>query len=333
MSKLYVDRRGVSLNYDSEAIAFSENQERIGTVPIAPLERVILRGDVTIQASVLGHLGAAGVGVLILSGRKGEPTLLLPRFHRDARRRVRQILASENAEFRFQMALHFVAAKALGQRLLLEELLQRRPDARYALSAAIRQMVSALDSLESVKAIDGLRGKEGAVARAHFAGLAAVLPPSLGFSGRNRRPPKDPVNAALSLGYTLVYAEAAQLALECGLDPYVGFLHDLSFGRESLAADLLEPVRPEVDRFVLELFAARTLREEDFSVGEAGCIMGKSARVRFYAAYDEAEHRFRKSLTGHVDMLCESLAQFERGEALDGAQNDALPHELPPLPH
>ncbi|WP_295451644.1 CRISPR-associated endonuclease Cas1, partial [uncultured Thiodictyon sp.] len=76
MTSLYVDRRGVTLKADGEALVFYENDERRGTVPLAPLSRVFLRGDVTLSASLLGKLGERGIGVVVLSGRKGEPTML-----------------------------------------------------------------------------------------------------------------------------------------------------------------------------------------------------------------------------------------------------------------
>ena len=79
MSTLFVDRRGVELEFESGAIVFRENGERIGTVPVAPLSRVFLRGDVRLPASLLGKLGEAGVGVVVLSGRQGKPSLLLAR--------------------------------------------------------------------------------------------------------------------------------------------------------------------------------------------------------------------------------------------------------------
>jgi CRISPR/Cas system-associated endonuclease Cas1 len=90
MTSLYVDRRGVTLKADGEALVFYENGERIGTVPLAPLSRVFLRGDVTLSSALLGKLGERGIGVVVLSGRKAVPTMLLGRPHNDAARRVAQ---------------------------------------------------------------------------------------------------------------------------------------------------------------------------------------------------------------------------------------------------
>ncbi|MFN3612565.1 CRISPR-associated endonuclease Cas1, partial [Tepidimonas sp.] len=90
MSTLYVDRKGVSLRLDGGTLVFEEGGTRVSTVPLAPLERIVLRGDVTLSAAVLGRLGQSGVGVLVLSGRKGEPALFMQRPHYDARRRIQQ---------------------------------------------------------------------------------------------------------------------------------------------------------------------------------------------------------------------------------------------------
>ncbi|MBP7413344.1 MAG: CRISPR-associated endonuclease Cas1, partial [Giesbergeria sp.] len=90
MASLYVDRRDVHLQHDAGAIAFYENGQRSATVPLAPITRVILRGKVTLEAGLLGHLGEHGIGLLFLTGRQGRPSLLLGRAHNDATRRVAQ---------------------------------------------------------------------------------------------------------------------------------------------------------------------------------------------------------------------------------------------------
>jgi len=131
-----------------------------------------------------------------------------------------------------------------------------------------------------------LMGIEGAAARAYFAGMAAILPDTLGFTGRNRRPPKDPVNACLSLSYTLLHAEAALAAQGAGLDPLLGGLHRPAFGRESLASDLIEPLRPLADAWLLEQLRLRTLRPEDFEHTGQGCRLRKAGRERFYQSFE-----------------------------------------------
>ena len=142
-----------------------------------------------------------------------------------------------------------------------------------------------------------LRGIEGRAASVYFTALSLYLPPVLRFQGRNRRPPRDPFNAVLSLTYTLIHSEAVLAAYGAGLDPYIGFYHALDFGRESLACDLIEPLRPLIDNWCLGLFRQNILREESFSTTQEGCFLGKAGRVQFYKSYESAVGNWRKMLT------------------------------------
>lgn len=303
MSSLYVDRRGISIALESGALVFRENGERVGTVPLAPLSRVFLRGDVQLSASVLGKLGEAGIGVVVLSGRQGRPALLLARPHNDAARRLGQWTASRDDAFCLRVAGQLVSRKLARQAELLESYRQKRLDLRYELTRPLRTLQGILATLEKHQDISHLRGAEGAAAHAYFEGMAALVPASLHFHGRNRRPPRDPLNALLSLTYTLLHAEACIALYGAGFDPYVGFFHALDFGRESLASDLIEPVRPLADRFALNLFEHKTLRPEDFTTTESGCLLGKAGRAHFYAAYEQASETLRKSLEEEVEQL------------------------------
>ena len=306
MTSLYVDRRGVTLKADGEALVFYEGGERVGTVPLAPLSRVFLRGDVTLSSSLLGKLGERGIGVVVLSGRKAEPTMLLGRPHNDAARRVAQYRDSRDAEFCLRFARTVVAAKLRSQSAFLAERRDEEPRSRYLLTLCLRRLEAAIAAVDQQSSIASLRGLEGAGAAAYFEGYADLLPERLKFSVRNRCPPKDPVNAALSLGYTLLHAEAVLALYSSGFDPFIGFYHALDFGRESLACDVVEPLRVEVDRHLLGLFRAETLRAEDFSKLDGGCWLGKAGRARFYAEWEPLAERLRKR-------LAESIADLSQG--------------------
>lgn len=143
-------------------------------------------------------------------------------------------------------------------------------------------------SLKQVQSMDELRGKEGAAASAYFSGYTRVFAPALGFTGRNRRPPKDPVNAVLSLTYTLLSADASRALMAAGFDPMLGFYHRPAYGRHSLAVDMLELYRARADRFVWHLFQSAQLRPEHFTGGDTrACLLGKSGREHFYQSYDQ----------------------------------------------
>lgn len=319
MTSLYVDRRGVELEVDGEALVFRENGSRTGTVPIAPLSRVFLRGDVRLQSSVLGKLGERGIGVIVLSGRKAEPTMLLARPHNDAARRVAQYRLSQDTAFCLEFSRTLVFDKVTAQRTHAARLREHEFGYRYELTLVLRKLDEMLPRIMQMPSIASLRGIEGAASAAHFKGLAAIAPPRLAFSQRNRRPPRDPLNAVLSLGYTLLHTEAVLALYGAGLDPFIGFYHQLDFGRESLACDLVEPLRVEVDNFALQLFRKEILRPEYFSTTASGCLMGKSARPGFYEAWEGFAEGLRKMLS---DRAAHVIGKVMTGAQTTVTEND-----------
>lgn len=309
MSSLYIDRRGVELEADGEALVFRENGERIGTVPLAPLSRVYLRGDVRLQSSLLGKLGERGIGVIVLSGRKAEPTMLMARPHNDASKRIAQYRLSLDEAFCLAFARGIVERKLVAQHDFLAARREHDLEHRYELTLALRKLDAMLPQVQGKASVVSLRGVEGAGAAAYFEGLAAIAPPRLNFHQRNRRPPRDPLNALLSLGYTMLHSEAVLALYGAGLDPFIGFYHQLDFGRESLACDVVEPLRTEVDQFALELFRKDTLRVEDFSSTESGCLLGKNGRAKFYEAWELLAEKLRKQLSEQVGGIAAHLTQ------------------------
>ncbi|MFN3854217.1 MAG: CRISPR-associated endonuclease Cas1 [Phreatobacter sp.] len=321
MTSLYVDRRGVEMRLDAGAIAFFENGERVGTVPSGPLERVYLRGDVALTSGLLGRLGQLNIGVVVLSGRRAEPTLFLPRSHNDARIRVAQTAAHLDPQATLKLARWLVRAKIESQLRLIDDWHAARPAARAGLIGPREALKTMRGHVARKPDLDALRGLEGAAAAQHFKAMAAILPPSVGFSGRNRRPPRDPVNAVLSLCYTLLMAEAALAAHGHGLDPAIGFLHRLDVGRPSLACDLAEPLRPVMDRHAVRLFNEQTLRARDFSTEPDGaCLLMKAGRERFYETIEEPLTDARRRLNAMLQALRDMLET--------GADAETLPDQL-----
>lgn len=309
MTSLYVDRKNVELIVDGDALVFYENDERCGTVPLNPLSRVFLRGDIKLTASLLGKLGEHDIGVIILSGRRGLPSLMLGRPHNDASRRVAQYKLSLDQTFCLAFSKAIVTSKISGNLAFVEERKDADPMHRYPLTQCAKQLRRSLDSVDGQTNIASLRGVEGAAAAQYFSALAEILPASLKFSGRNRRPPMDPVNAVLSLTYTLLHSEAVLALHGSGLDPFIGFYHSLSFGRESLASDVMEALRPDADRFALSLFRKEDLRPDDFSMTSSGCLMKKAGRSRFYMAYETQAERFRRDLSVAVNDIVQVVKE------------------------
>lgn len=318
MTSLYVDRRGVALRADGEALVFHENGERVGTVPLAPLSRVFLRGDVTLSSSLLGKLGERGIGVVVLSGRKAEPTLLLGRPHNDAARRIAQYRLAQDGGWCLTFSRAVVEAKLRAQAEFLDERREAEAQSRYLLTTCLRRIEACRAEIDAAAGIPRLRGLEGAAAAAYFEGLGDLLPDRLKFTGRNRRPPRDPFNAVISLGYTLLHAEGVLALYGAGLDPFIGFFHALDFGRESLACDVIEPLRVRVDRHCLRLFRDETLRPDDFSHSDSGCLLGKAGRSRFYAAWEGLAEVLRRELAESIHDIGEAVAAYAPAAMEDG---------------
>lgn len=334
MSSLYVDRRDVHLQHDAGAIAFYEKGHRSATVPLAPITRVILRGKVTLEARLMGHLGGRGIGVLFMSGRQGKHSLLLGRSHNDITRRVQQTRLSLDPRFCLRYARQLVRDKLEAQCQWLSVQRDLHPQHRYPLTQALQQLRQQQSKIATVGNLDSLRGMEGAAAVSYFAGLRALVAQSWGFNERNRRPPRDPFNVLLSLTYTLAMAEMAMALHTAGYDPCIGYYHQISLGRESLACDLLEPLRPLADQLCLRLIKQETLIPAHFSTSPAGCTMGKAGRTRYYAGYEHNAHELRRAISAQVRALASLVSPDlpEPSTELAPWEDDdsALPWAQPP---
>jgi CRISPR-associated protein Cas1 len=309
MATLYLDRRNLELRLDGAALAVYQGGVRKGAVPLNLLERVIIRADTKLTSGVLGSLAAAGAVTVILSGRKGEKVAMVSgRLHSDASVRVAQYAKSLDGEWRSAWAGRFVAAKILRQCRLLRRWEQARPEHRSTVRAALQTLQQVRLKVRDRAVYAGeLRGLEGAAQAAYLRVYTELFPSALQFNGRNRRPPRDPVNACLSLAYVLAHTEAVRCCWAAGLDPYVGFYHTLTFGRESLACDLLEPVRPRVDAWVWTMFRSRELRPEHFRTDQGRCLLGKAGRGRFYRGFEALSPKLSGSLRASSRLLVRSL--------------------------
>jgi CRISPR-associated protein Cas1 len=307
MSSLYLDRKNLGLKLDGQALALYEDGEKKGTVPLHLLDRVVLRGNVQLESRVLGALSERNIGLLILSGRNTEATAMLNNCaHGETTRRLGQYRTSMDIAQRTRLARWLVLVKVRGQQRLLRDALAARADLRYPLTGALQTMSGISGQLREDSfsvSLASLRGYEGAAAAAFFGAYTQLFADSLNFTGRKKRPPPDPVNACLSLGYTLLHYDAVRACHIVGLDTMLGFYHDLSFGRDSLACDLMEPLRPLMDRWVWRLFQERQLRVENFSNAQGRCQMNKTGRQCFYAYYESQAGPARRLLRRYAYAL------------------------------
>ncbi|MDQ7012136.1 MAG: CRISPR-associated endonuclease Cas1, partial [Mariprofundaceae bacterium] len=170
-------------------------------------------------------------------------------------------------------------------RHMRETLRRRAADTRAALNA----MNIALRETEGADSRKRLNGIEGNASKCYFQALRELVPEDYGFHGRVRRPPTDPFNALLSLGYTHLYAHIDTLLRAESLLPEKGFYHQPRSGHAALASDLMEPFRHIVERCALSMVQRGRLGVDDFSMqGEKGCRMTAAGRRVYLASLSAA---------------------------------------------
>ncbi len=314
MATLYIDQTNMEIKSDGAALKLYHQGACQRSLPIKLMERLVIQGDVTLNARTLTAIMENGASVVFLSKRSSRRVAtVLGGYHRDARIRLAQYDLLNNKHHVISHATALIKAKIRGQIRFLTLMLGRRPALRKPLHNALTIMYARLDSLGATSTLQGIRGVEGAASAAFFKAYIRLFPQSLGFHGRNRRPPKDPVNATLSLTYTLLHHEAVIACHGAGLDPYVGYLHQPSHGRESLACDLLEPLRPLAEAWVLSQFQERVVRPDHFNKDKGACLMSKSGRARFYPAYERFAHGQRRRLRRITQLLVRGIRHSTRG--------------------
>ncbi len=284
---LVIDRKESVVRYQGGCLRIERPEMAAETVPVRLLEHVVVYGNPLVEAGVWRALAEANVPttLLALRGKEQAATIGAGLAVQLPFRRMQHRCANERA-LQLAMARYFVQQKLLGYALPLQRLQTAFAAQASAVERFRQQQQQALVRLPTVTTLDQLMGLEGQAAQAWFALLADSLPEQWRFKGRNRQPPRDPVNALLSLGYTLMGSEIRQGVVQAGLDPSLGFLHQDYPGRESMVLDVLEIFRASVDDFVLDCLATRDFDDTAFYYRETdGCRLSKSARPIFFAAW------------------------------------------------
>lgn len=255
-------------------------------VPLIKVSQVIVSGDVTLTTPALHTLLELGIEVCFLSMYGHFRGRLSPPIAKNAFLRREQYQAHIDKERALKAAQACVAGKLENMRTMLLRSNRTLQDSEIAeATVAIRNMIGQVPRALTVGSLLGIEGNGSA---SYFGVFGKLLRGSLTFTRRRRRPPTDPVNSMLSLGYTLLTQQISAAIQVVGLDPYVGFLHQPRYGRPSLALDLMEEFRPIiVDSVVLNIVNHKILTEHDFRE-ELGVVHLKpDARKKFYAKFEE----------------------------------------------
>ncbi|MEJ5225926.1 MAG: CRISPR-associated endonuclease Cas1, partial [Anaerolineales bacterium] len=258
------------------------------SVPLSQVEQVVIFGNVGLTTPAMNAFLTQNTEVVFLSQRGEYRGRLIGQATPHVPVRRAQYRAIEKPAFALEMAKHFVRAKIQHQKaFLLRNTRQERP---AAVDEAVTRLQAALEELEHKTTLESTRGLEGASTAAYFGGLRAFFTQEWGFDGRNRRPPRDPVNVLLSFGYTLLTQSVTAAVETAGLDPYAGFLHEYVYNRPALALDLMEEFRPVIDGLVLWACRSGLLTPGgDFFPGDAErpVILDEDGTRRFLQAYEQ----------------------------------------------
>jgi CRISPR-associated protein Cas1 len=287
MANLYLIEQGSVLRKTGDRLIVEKDDAELLEVECFKIDTVFLFGNVHVTTPALTELLEHGIELALLTqgGRlKGQ---LTPPKAKNVLLRMAQYQQSQEPAVAMGLARAFVSGKIRNSLALLTRQHRNYPERGF--TPYREELDRLLNSVATAEPLDSLRGFEGTAARNYFAGFALACRTELAFEGRRRRPPTDPINALLSFGYTLVGAELTSLLDAMGFDPYIGFYHQLDYGRPSLALDLLEEFRvPAVDRLVLNLANLRTLQASDFVVDEesGGLRLDRKSIGKFFRAYD-----------------------------------------------
>jgi len=264
MPTIYVRDPDTTLATDSSHFTLRSKGRKIGRIPPTMIERLILEPGVEVTRNALDRLGALGIPVTFLGPEGNVRARLVPPWRADPKPRLGQSRAFFDPALSLVLAKRWVDAKLANSVTVIRRYLANHSSS--TLSAAWKEIQHMRAKAAVAPELASLLGHEGAAARVYFSCFGEMLrAPWATFSGRNRRPPKDPVNAVLSYSYGLISHQLHACSEVVGLDPYVGFLHGGDYNRPALALDLMEPFRPVLgDRLALRLINLGTLREEHF---------------------------------------------------------------------
>ncbi len=276
---LYVFTEDAYVALDGENAVVRQDKRELGRVPLHTLEGITCFSYPGASPKLMGACAERGVALSFFDPHGRFLARSVGAQQGNVLLRKTQYSWSESCEKSLPLSKNFIIGKIYNGRWVLERALRDhglRIDAD-AVGRASGKLKSSLTRIKNCSSIESVRGIEGEAAATYFEVFDQLVlrnTETFAFRGRVRRPPTDPVNAMLSLFYTILASDCAAALEGVGLDPYVGFLHCDRPGRKSLALDLMEELRPVVvDRFVLTSINNRIVGPEHFERRETGEVL------------------------------------------------------------
>ena len=287
---LYLNTQGVRLGKSGAVLQVKDKEKLLQEVRIGEICQVNLMGNVQITTQAVQSLCEAEVPVCYFSMGGWFYGITLGLNTKNVFLRRNQFRLAEQEYFARTIARRLVAGKIRNQRTLLQ---RNHVEPNRQTLTGMKEMAERAEGAESLEELLGLEGNAARMYFGEFAGMmkpdeeAGTSPLPFEMDGRNRRPPRDPVNAMLSLGYSLLAKDLTVACYAVGFDPYVGFYHQPRFGRPALALDLMEPFRALiVDSAVLTAVNTGMVTARDFVRAGGAVALTSGGRKAFFRAYE-----------------------------------------------
>lgn len=317
---IVAQQKGTKIGVNGMTLKVTDkNGATVKTLPLANVESLSLLGSVQMSTQTFHALADRGIPVAFLSAAGRMIAMVDPLDSVSAEVRRAQIRKLDRPDVCLDLARALVAAKIMNQRTLL---MRNHASLPPTVSADLVREAERASSAESLDAVRGHEGQAAAIYFAHFAGMfKGPLAGEFDANGRQRRPPPDPINSCISLGYTMLTHECVAALRVARLEPSIGGFHISKPGRPALALDLMEPFRPLIaDSVAISTFNRGELTEGHFLRTSAGCALTDAGRKAFFGAYGRRmdtevthpvfEYRlsYRRMIVLHARMIAAWLA-------------------------
>lgn len=310
MAIIYVKEQGAVIRKRGGRILVEKDHKTLLEIPLRQTETVAVFGNVQVTTQALSELLERGIPLALFTRNGRLKGHLAPEASKNIELRLHQYRMAFDDAGSLEIAKRVVFAKLWNSSRVIAGYRSNYPS--ETLRRAEGSILDMAEKSKMASTLAELLGSEGAAAAAYFEAFREMNRSEFPFEGRRKHPAPDPLNALLSFGYVLVTNEIRALAEGAGLEPHLGFLHRVDYGRPSLALDLLEPFRAIlVDRLTLRLANERILKAEDFARRATGdragsVVLMPAALDRYLARYEEAIEEPRKGAPDGIRRMLET---------------------------
>jgi len=289
---LYVQSPHAYIRKDGENLVIEVEKQKVAEARLGEISQVVLYGNAALTTPALHDCMRRQIPVTYNSYGGWFVGHTVGTGHRNVETRTHQYRASFDEDMCLKLARRLVVGKIANCRTLLRRNWRGSSAEEKAPSDLLTNLQHDLQQAARVSSLESLLGIEGSAAARYFQQFGNLLKGDtesgcFDFTTRNRRPPRDPINAMLSFAYSMLVREWTITLSAVGLDPYRGFYHQPRFGRPALSLDMMEPFRPLVaESTVLMAVNNGELCSSDFIHAAGSCNLTESGRKRFIAAFE-----------------------------------------------